>query len=236
MKLLEKYLSEIDLENIKSYGGGYYYINPYIKEVPLKNVKQLTFNSLYPNIICSLIDAGLHKNAPDYIIKIFENFKEEFEYYIINRNYLKLNYYKYQELKININSFYGKLAMNRLGNHNTANYATYVTEYLCHYYNDLLKRNQRIILYIDTDMIFYTEEAEEIDLLGFNLPFDIETINYIIFPEDRRYIMLKNNENEIEVRGYSVSKKGIWDKLRKEKAIDSLRGYIRNDKIECLGI
>ena len=229
MKLLEKYQSKVDLENIKTYGG-YNYINPYIKEVPLKNVMQLSFNSLYPNIICGMVESGYHETAArqsthtgltDSVKKSLENFKESFEYFDTNKRNLKLNDpEKYKELKTNINSFYGKLGF--LSNTDMApNYPGFVTEYLRHYYDDLLKRNQHIILYIDTDTIFY---VGEIDLLGFNIPYDVESVDYIMFSEKKRYVMLKS---EIVTRGYHKNA---------QEAIDILKRYIRNDKIEDLGI
>jgi len=220
MKLLEKYQSKVDIENIKTYGG-YNYINPYIKEVPLKNVMQLSFNSLYPNIICGIVEAGIHESAKDGVKKSLESFKESFEYLDTNKRNLKLNDpEKYKELKTNINSFYGKLGF--LSNTDMApNYPGFITEYLRHYYDDLLKRNQHIILYIDTDIIFY---AGEIDLLGFNIPYDVESVDYIMFSEKKRYVMLKS---EIITRGYHKNA---------QEAIDILKRYIRNDKIEDLGI
>lgn len=220
MKLIEKYLSKIDFENIKTYGG-YNYINPYIKEVPLKNVMQLSFNSLYPNIICGMVEAGIHKTAKENVQKSLESFKESFEYFDLNKRNLKLNDPdKYLEQKKNINSFYGKLGF--LSNTDMApNYPGFVTEYLRHYYDDLLKRNQSIILYIDTDIIFF---AGEIDLLEFNIPFDIENVEYVMFSEKKRYVMLKS---EIVTRGYHKNA---------QEAIDILKRYIRNDKIEELGI
>ena len=109
MKLLEKYQSKVDLDNIKNYGG-YNYINPHIKEVPLKNVMQLSFNSLYPNIICGIVEAELHKTAKESVRKSLEGFKDNFEYFDTNKRNLKLNDpEKYKELKTSINSFYGKL-------------------------------------------------------------------------------------------------------------------------------
>ena len=220
MKLIEKYLSKVDFENIKTYGG-YNYINPYIKEVPLKNVMQLSFNSLYPNIICGMVEAGIHKTAKENVQKSLESFKESFEYFDLNKRNLKLNDPdKYLEQKKNINSFYGKLGF--LSNTDMApNYPGFVTEYLRHYYDDLLKRNQNIILYIDTDTIFF---AGEINLLEFNIPFDIENVEYVMFSEKKRYVMLKS---EIVTRGYHKNA---------QEAIDILKRYIRNDKIEELGI
>jgi len=220
MKLIEKYLSKVDLGNIKNYAG-YNWINPYIKDVPLKNVLQLSFNSLYPNIICGMVEAGVHKTAKENVQKSLESFKESFEYFDINKRNLKLNNPdKYLEQKKNINSFYGKLGF--LSNTGMSpNYPGFVTEYMRYYYDDLLKRNQNIILHIDTDTIFY---AGEIDLLGFNVPYDVESIDYIMFSEKKKYVMLKS---EIVTRGYHKNA---------QKAIDILKRYIRNDKIEDLGI
>ena len=90
MKLIEKYLSKIDLDNIKNYGG-YNWINPYIKETPLKNVIQLGFRSLYPNILCGMIEDGIHKTASESVQEILESFKESFEYFDINKRNLKLS-------------------------------------------------------------------------------------------------------------------------------------------------
>jgi len=220
MKLIEKYLSKVDLGNIKNYAG-YNWINPYIKDVPLKNVLQLSFNSLYPNIICGMVEAGVHKTAKENVQKSLESFKESFEYFDINKRNLKLNNPdKYLEQKKNINSFYGKLGF--LSNTGMSpNYPGFVTEYMRYYYDDLLKRNQNIILHIDTDIVFY---AGEIDLLGFNVPYDVESIDYIMFSEKKKYVMLKS---EIVTRGYHKNT---------QDAIDILKRYIRNDKIEDLGI
>ena len=100
------------------------------------------------------------------------------------------------------------------------NYTGFVTEYLSHYYDDILKRNQNII-YIDTDTIFY---AVEIDLLEFNIPYDIENIEYIMFSRKKQYVMFKD---EMVTKGYHKNA---------QDAIGILREYIRNDKIEELGI
>jgi len=220
MRLLDKYLDKIDIENIKNYGG-YNYIKPNIKELPLKNVMQLSFNSLYPNILCGMVEAGIHNNAKESVKKSLESFKDNFEYFNSNRQNLKINSpEKYVELKTSINSFYGKLGF--LSNTDMApNYPGFVTEYLRHYYDDLYLKNSHIILYIDTDTIFF---AGELDLLGFNIPFDIENIDYIMFSAKKKYVMLKN---EIITNGYHKNA---------QEAIDILKGYIRNDKIEELGI
>ena len=66
---------------------------------------QLSFNSLYPNIICGMVEAGIHKTAKENVQKSLESFKESFEYFDLNKRNLKLNDPdKYLEQKKNINS------------------------------------------------------------------------------------------------------------------------------------
>lgn len=231
MKLIEKYLNKIDLENIKICGG-FNYLNPFIKDVALKNVNELSFNSLYPNIICGIVEAGLHNNLKDVepppgfpttsgIIKKLVEFKEKFEAFQRNRVDLKKNSpYRYAEIKAEINKFYGELYY--MFPNDKKNYAFIVTEYLKNYYEDLLECNPNTILYIDTDTIYYTGE---INLLDFNIPFEIENIDYIMFSDKKKYAMSKNNI--MVTKGYHKNK-GAQD------AIIFLKKHIRNDKLEDL--
>lgn len=219
MKLLEKYSSRIDIKNIKT-TGGYNWLNPNIKNVPLKNVIKLEFSSLYPNIICGIVEDGLHLEASSGISKTLENFKNQFDFFTKNRLNLKNNPEDYKNYKATINSFYGKLGfLSQIDK--SPNFAGFVTEYLRHYYDDLLKKNSGAILYVDTDTIFY---AGDIDLLNINVPYDTEVIDYIIFTEKKRYVMHKD---EIIARGYHKNA---------QDAINFLKTFIRNDKIEELGL
>jgi hypothetical protein len=219
MKLIEKYSSRIDIQNIKT-RGGYNWLNPQVKNIPLKNVIQLQFINLYPNIISGIVESGLHLDASDGIVKTLENYKNQFDYFNNNRMSIKNNPEEYKNYKTTINSFYGKLGfLSQIDK--SPNFAGFVTEYLRYYYDDLLKRNSGAILYVDTDTIFY---AGDVDLMDFNVPYDTEVIDYIFFSDLKKYVMAKD---EIISKGYHKNA---------QEAIDLLKRYIRNDKIEELGI
>ena len=101
-------------------------------------------------------------------------------------------------------------------------FITMVAQYLNSFYNDLLEVNKNKILYIDTDTIFY---CGELDLLGFNVNYDIEEIPYILIEELKRYVIKKE---DFESKGYKG--KNV------QRAIDLLKTLVREDKIEKLGI
>jgi len=228
MKLLDKYkraISNPDYEFTNSYqSGGFNWLNPLIKGVPVKEVKQLSFSPLYPNIIYGLVESGYHEMASEKLKLSMIEFSEKFDYFSKNRSVLKSDENLYKEYKTYINSFYGTLGyMSKVGGE--VDFVTMVAQYLNAFYNDLLEVNKNKILYIDTDTIFY---CGELDLLGFNVKYDIVEIPYILIEEKKRYVTKKE---DFEAKGYHGSKvKNV------QRAIDLLKTLIREDKIEKLGI
>jgi len=220
MKLLDKYKVAIGKPDYYQ-SGGFNWLNPFIKGVPMKDVKQLSFSSLYPNIICGLVESGYHEKASKKLISGMIEFSEKFDYFSKNRLVLKSDENLYKEYKTYINSFYGTLGyMSKV--EGEVDFITMVAQYLNAYYTDLLEENKYRILYIDTDTIFY---CDELDLLGFNINYDIEEIPYILIEEKKRYITKKE---DFKAKGYKG--KNI------QTAIDLLKTLIRDDKIEKLGI
>ena len=224
MKLLDKYKKAIDnpdYEFTNSYqSGGFNWLNPLIKGVPMKEVKQLSFSSLYPNIICGLVESGYHEMASEKLKLGMIEFIEKFDYFSKNRSVLKSDSEVYKEYKTYINSFYGTLGyMSKIED---VDFITMVAQYLNAFYYDLLEVNKNKILYIDTDTIFY---CGELDLLGFNVNYDIEEIPYILIEELKRYVIKKE---DFESKGYKG--KNV------QSAIDLLKTLVREDKIEKLGI
>jgi len=218
MRLLEKYKNAIGKPDYHQ-SGGFNWLNPYVKGIPLKEVKQLTFSSLYPNIICGLIDSGYHEMASEKLRLSMIEFHKKFDYFNKNRLLLKPYDEVYKEYKTYINSFYGTLSyMSKVGD---TDYANMLSQYLSAYYDDLLEVNRSKILYIDTDIIFY---SGELDLLGFNIPYDIEEIPYILIEEKKKLIIKKE---DFITKGYRKDA---------QRAIDLLKSLIREDKIEKLGI
>ena len=224
MKLLDKYkgaISNPDYEFTNSYqSGGFNWLNPLIKGVPMKEVKQLSFSSLYPNIICGLVESGYHEMASERVKLGMIEFIEKFDYFSKNKLVIKSDTNLYKEYKTYINSFYGTLGY--MSKVEDVDFITMVAQYLNAFYNDLLEVNKNKILYIDTDTIFY---CGELDLLGFNVNYDIEEIPYILIEELKRFVIKKE---DFESKGYKG--KNV------QRAIDLLKTLVREDKIEKLGI
>ena len=224
MKLLDKYKRAIDnpdYEFTNSYqSGGFNWLNPIIKGVPMKDVKQLSFSSLYPNIICGLVESGYHEMASEKLKLGMIEFIEKFDYFSKNKLVIKSDTNLYKEYKTYINSFYGTLGY--MSKVEEIDFITMVAQYLNAFYNDLLAVNKNKILYIDTDTIFY---CGELDLLGFNVNYDIEEIPYILIEELKRFVIKKE---DFESKGYKG--KNV------QRAIDLLKTLVREDKIEKLGI
>jgi DNA polymerase elongation subunit (family B) len=218
MKLLDKYKNSIG--GIEYKGYGFLWLNPFVKGIPMKRVKKLQFSQLYPHIICGLIDSGYHEMASDKLKMGMIEFSEKFNYFCKNKSLLKSDPELYKEYKMYINSFYGTIGY--MSKVEDVDYIEMLGQYLTAYYTDLLKANTYKILYIDTDTIFY---CGELDLLGFNINYDIEEIPYILIEEKKRYITKKE---DFEAKGYRG--KNI------QNAIDLLKTIIRDDKIEKLGI
>ena len=152
MKLLDKYkiaISNPDYEFTNSYqSGGFNWLNPLIKGVPLKEVKQLSFSTLYPNIICGLVESGYHEMASEKLKLGMIEFNQTFDYFSKNRSVLKSESEVYKEYKTYINSFYGTLGyMSKIED---VDFITMVAQYLNAFYNDLLEVNKNKILYLKT--------------------------------------------------------------------------------------
>jgi hypothetical protein len=213
MPLIDKYLKLEDFNT--KFTGGFLYLNPDIKDIPLKSVKQLQFNSLYPQLIVEIskLDFNFNdqknKNEIDKFIKTWNYFQD---------NKLDIRHNepeKYVSIKTEINRFYGKISKT------TPQYSQIISTYLNNYYGDLLEVNGQKILYIDTDTIFF---INDIDLLEFDISHDIMDIEYILFLENKRYILKKT---EIQTRGGGKNF---------QEAIDLLKRFIRDDKIKELGL
>jgi len=202
--------------------SGFTWINPLIKDIPLKDVMQIEFEGLYPNIICGLVEEGYHNFADSKIKEAFIDYTYKVDYFYKNQIHLKTNdLHKYGELKKDINSFYGKLGYYSIIE-NSPNFPLLITQYLKEYYTDFLDKNAGKILYIDVDTIFY---CGSIDMLEINIKHQITPIKYVLFKSIKNYVLF---ENEFKIKGFRK------DDAR--YAIDLIKSFVRNDKIEELGI
>jgi len=232
MKLAEKYFNKIDLSSHTTLGQttlrGYSWINNEILKVPLKNIKKLEFNSLYANIVSGLVDREVHIDEKDSIKITMSNFRDQFNYFEKNKSELKWqNPLKYKDLKTNINSFYGQLGFLSRTNM-SKNYPGFVSQYLRYFYDDLLEHNRDNIVYIDTDDIYY---IDDINLLDNNIEYTTENIDYAIFFDFKNFVLMQNGI--ISNGPLHRSSKKVKDK---DEQISILKRYIRQDKIETIGI
>jgi hypothetical protein len=219
MILKDKYLKKIDLKSINfrtDWRGGYLHLNSYVKDTPLKSVRQLNFNSLYPNLIQQISLLDFDFNHDQKTQKEIDKFVNTWKFFENNKIHLKrFDPERYLKIKTEINRFYGRIS------YFTPSYNIIISEYLKHYYEDLIQVNGKKILYIDTDTVFF---IQDIDLLEFGISYDIIDIEYIMFLKNKRYILKKT---EIETRGGGKNF---------QEAIDVLKRFIRDDKIKELGL
>ncbi len=182
-----------------------------------KDLIQIDFNSLYPNVLIKMYDEGLLPLEKDNIDNI--------RYLIENREEIKKDDDKYYQLKVTVNSYWAKLYRRDPSKANIA------VEYLTHFYNELLYKHNDNIIYIDADMIIIEkldniiEDIEELDI-----PYTIKDINYFYLMSKKRYAYI--DKGKLIIKGYSPS--------RDHKTIQDLelmmKTHIREDKLIELGI
>lgn len=224
MKLLDKYFSPIKLDNL-SVRGGYVFLNRFFTDVPLKDIKLIDFESLYPHIICGFVESNYHKQLTQKLQIELEEFQRTFKYFQLNKLELKKDSRLYTDYKLKINSFYGKLGMYSK-NEMSINIPFVITEYLKNYYEDLIDKNRDSIYYIDTDHIIYTGE---IDLLEFNVPYNLEKLDYVIFSDFKKYVYYKNGKFYTYPYYYAKSK-STSEKF--DNQINIIKKLIREDRIQ----
>jgi DNA polymerase elongation subunit (family B) len=219
MRLIKKYYEDLDIDNLEK-KAGFNYLNPNFKDIVLKNVIELSFTSLYPNIICGIANSPLYYHASPKFQRELQTFQNTLSYFNKNRYRLKISDPpRYKQLKTDVNSFYSNLQYYHKFL-KEKDYASFVTCYLRNFYTHLLKENANII-YIDTDIIYY---IDSINLLGFDNPNTQENCEYIMFEGLKKYVMKKE---EIVAKGYLKNA---------QEALDVFKKYIRNEKIESLGL
>jgi hypothetical protein len=217
--LNKKYIFKNILSNEES--RGFTYINPLIIDIPLKNVNSIKFGDLYPIILSGLVEEGYHEIANDKIKNSLIDYRKKVDFFINNKKELKSNPNKYKELKKEINSFFGRLSYFNIIEE-TPNYPLMVTKYMEKYYKDLLNVNKDKILYIDTDIVFY---FGEIDILDIDIKYISKKIKYFLAKGEKKYLTFEDD--------YFL--RGLENNDAKE-AINLIKNFIRNDKIEELGI
>ena len=189
MKLNKHYKDKLVLVDDKYLQGGFCWINNDIRGQLLKDVNILEYNILYPFIIIGLYDAGfIDVSEKDNIDRI--------RYFNNNRDMIKRDPSKYIDERTFSNRYYGKLVQKY------PKQSELVTQYMRHFWNDILEDNKDNIYYIDTHMVFYKGDLNITHDLG--IPYTIKNIQYLYMEAKKRYTYLQ--DNRIVTKGYYTTK------------------------------
>jgi len=157
-------------------------LNTKYQESVCKNIKTLTFYSLYPTLIIKLVDNNIMKieNVNHYTL---------FKYLFINRAYFK-NTDMYYIIKIFTNYFYGIYYSDKT----FENFNMY-RSFLYQSFKNLLKDN---LIYYDTDTVYYFDDNYT---FNYDLPYEIEELKEFIIFRKKKCIEIDNNNN-IKYKGF----------------------------------
>jgi hypothetical protein len=214
---LKEYYNSYSVEDPLKFGSGFVWINDKIKNVILEGVDNTSFTSLYPNILCALFDEGFIDEKEKINIS-------KLKYFIDNRQAIK-NTPEYQQYKIFVNGYYGKLGMTREGRISIL----LVSDYLNLIYQELMDNNPYKILYIDTDTIYHVGELNFGDL---DIPKTQSTIDVICMQDKKRYVF--HDGNNFITKGHNSPYP--HDKKRRSEVESEIKAHIRNKKLNTLGI
>lgn len=194
------------------------YINKEEKEKYIKNIKKIEFKKLYPNIICKLINEG----------KIDTNIDEFFILYdFIIKNHESIRPYLNDEpiklFNILINFLY--VVSGNSYNYVYFNNAHLILDYIKVTFSQLFSIGN--VLYLDTDVIYYNgnedEIIEKIDKLF--LPYEIKDVYLSYFISKKNYIVI---EDKVKSYGRRI--------LKQNNVHDNFKQYERKMKIDNLVI
>lgn len=183
----ERIFNNIDL----SISGGYNYINDKFKNTIIKNVNLIEFENLYANIIIQFHEYGINFTEAVGINDIFK-LKE-----LLKNKELYYKTEKWEEWKLFVNTFYKKIDIFSYATNSDLH--NLIVQYAYQIMKELSENNKSII-YIDTDCIYY---KGNINLLDINLKYKVKKINYFLFSGKKRYISF---DGEIKLKGFRTSK------------------------------
>ena len=207
--MIERYIDRLNVKMGSPWIGSYIWMNDSISGVIFKDVKMLSFFKIYPIIMMQFYKEGL--------IDIPKNDAKKMENYLNNTHLIKDD-----SDRLFVNGYYGKIT-----NDDRLN----ISCYLCLMYNEILSKNKNII-YIDTDIIYYT--GEEIDLFDIDLPHEIiKEIDYFVILNKKRYIKYNSKKCIFEEKGFGRNTTPFkYNVPIADKYISEIRTLIRNDKLE----
>jgi hypothetical protein len=192
------FYSENRINNI----GGYINLKSEYKEYLLSKINNLEFVDLYPQIFKYLY---LSKQ-----IEIDENIAKPYIYILDNKDKISKN--NKLITRIYLNYLYGYLLTKqddiKIDNVGAEN-ITYFTNFIMSQLDYKLGKNS---VYVDTDQIFYLGDKNIPSYIikeifgNYNIPYDISTIDNVIFFKKKKYIIANNGELKISgFRSYNLN-------------------------------
>mgnify|MGYP000906264604 FL=1 len=214
--MVKRYLDEINLK--KTEGHRTCYVNnPRYNLLKIhNNVVRIDFTHLYNLVLIQMYDEGL---IPDEKVSI-ESIKHLLS---IKEDVEESDMYNWRYA---FNTIWSKLFQR---NRNDANM---VCDYMHHFYQELLHKNNNEIIYIDTDCIILNELSQDvknlIDELG--LPYKTVDLDYFYLIAKKRYAYTDENHN-IKIKGLPKKELNRFEKLE-----SMMRTHIREDKLVSIGL
>jgi len=214
--MVKRYLDEINLN--KTQGHRTCYVNnPRYNLLKIhSDVVRIDFTHLYNRVLIQMDDEGLIPDEKVNIesIKFLLSIKEDVEE-------SDMSNWRYV-----FNSIWSRVFQR---NRNGANI---VCDYLHHFYQELLYKNNNEIIYIDTDSIILNELNQDVKKLidELELPYKIVDVDYFYLIAKKRYAYTDENHN-IKIKGLLKKELNRFEKLE-----SMMRTHIREDKLISIGL
>lgn len=209
----DKYLDR--LENPTNMRGGYCVLNEEIKGRVVQDVIEISFTSLYPNLLLYLYDNGIldrfNIKVPDDVItkltKILRNGTQ-------SQDKLWINSIWTRELRpITYNMF------------------ELFYQYMSMFYMDIIANIPYNWLYIDTDVMFIVGDNELFRKMMKDVPFlvcgcRVDVRPFVFFEAKKKYV-IADSALLLKEKGFSSR-----NTLRKEEIVSIMKTHIRNRKLD----
>lgn len=222
MKLIKDFINKIDQDKRSPLSwtnfGGFCWIGDNIKGKLFKDINILSFTKLYPMLIVLMCEDNIIEDKSVLILKE-----------LLNKNKDD----RTLDESIFINSYYYSLDVDN--RYRVSTYTKLMMEYIL-----FLNKN---IIYIDTDMIFYT--GDELNMGDVDLPNTQCKFDYLIMDGRKKYVIYEpytssNGEEKFRVFGYPMGRLTNPDINIHLQQLESNKSRIlqekRNDILESLGV
>jgi hypothetical protein len=220
MNKIDKYLENLVLPGGAIVGpSGILEINPETKGKIIESVYEVSFNSLYANLLVKLYEEDIFENnGIDIDKKIISEVKR---FFTLKKSSLRTDeQLDYTHTKAWVNSLYS----NELRMFTPMIFELY-RQYMRKFWNDFIQANKFNWLYVDTDTAFisgklYTEPGF---IRSIGIDFNITHHELFYLESPKKYVITDNNN--IKIKGH---------RFQPDEIIGIMKSKLRNKKIDIL--